>query len=77
VTIVTFSFETSPNAKPTRKSGGTWHIMSPPSKKWGDTSPVSPTKLRPCLLYTEYFATKIGDTFHTLLHMKCNISTKG
>jgi len=23
--------------------------MSPPSEKWGDTSPVSPTKLRPWL----------------------------
>jgi len=29
VKIVTFSFETSPNARPTRKSVGTWHIMSP------------------------------------------------
>jgi len=42
VTIVTFSFETSPNAKPTIKSGGTWHSMSPPSKKVGGTRP-------PCL----------------------------
>jgi len=33
---------------PKRKSGGTWHIMSPPVwKSEGDTSPVSPTKLRP------------------------------
>jgi len=31
------------------KSGGTWHIMSPRLKKWGDTFPVSPTKLRPCI----------------------------
>jgi len=30
------------------KIGGTWHIMSPRLKEWGDTSPVSPTKLRPC-----------------------------
>jgi len=52
VTNVTFSFETSPNTNPTRKSGGTgtWHIMPPPVwKSGGDTSPVSPTKLRPCL----------------------------
>ena len=31
------------------KSGGTWHIMSPRLKKWGDTFPVSPTKLHPCI----------------------------
>ena len=29
------------------KSKGSRHIMSPRLKKWGDTSPVSPTKLRP------------------------------
>ena len=29
------------------ESGGTWHIMSPRLKNWGDTSPVSPTKLHP------------------------------
>ena len=32
----------------TRKSWGTWHITSPHLKKWGETSLVSPTKLRPC-----------------------------
>ena len=30
-----------------RKSGGTWHIISPHLKKRGDTSPVFLTKLRP------------------------------
>jgi len=34
VTNITFSFETSPNRNHTRKSGGTWHIMSPRLKKW-------------------------------------------
>jgi len=29
-----------------KKSGGTSHIMSPPPENVGDTSPVSPTKLR-------------------------------
>jgi len=43
---VTFRFETSPNTNPTRKRGGTWHIMSPSLKNWWDTSPVFPTKLR-------------------------------
>jgi len=48
VTNVTFIVETSPNTKPKEnKVGGTWHIMSPRLKKWGDTFPVSPTKLRP------------------------------
>jgi len=33
VTNITFIFETSPNTKPKEKKvGGTWHIMSPPSK---------------------------------------------
>ena len=32
-----------------RKSGGEHGILyHPHHKKWGDTSPVSPTKLRPC-----------------------------
>jgi len=31
-----------------RKKWGTWHIISPHLKKWGDTSPVSRTKLHPC-----------------------------
>jgi len=40
---------TSQNTKPKEKEvGGTWHIMSPRLKKWGVTSPVSSTKLRPC-----------------------------
>ena len=43
VANVTFIFGTSPNTKP----GRTWHIISPHLKKWGDTYPVSPTKLRP------------------------------
>jgi len=50
MTNITFIFETSPNTKPNEKKvGGTWHIMPPPVwKSGGDTSPVSPTKLRPC-----------------------------
>jgi len=47
VTIVTFSFETSPNTKPTRKGGGTWHIMSPPSKKVGGHVPRVPHQIAP------------------------------
>jgi len=48
VTNITFIFETSPNTKPKEKKvGRTWHFMSPRLKKWGDTSPVSRTKLRP------------------------------
>jgi len=46
VTNITFIFETSPNAKPKdKKTRGPWHIrpISPHLKKWGDTSPVSPT----------------------------------
>ena len=35
-----------------REKWGTWHIMFPRLKKWGDTSPVSPTKFRPCYIYT-------------------------
>jgi len=31
-----------------RRKWGTWHIISPHLKKWGDTSPVFPTILRPC-----------------------------
>jgi len=31
-----------------RKSAGTWHIISPILKSGENTSPVSPTKLRPC-----------------------------
>ena len=31
-----------------RKSGETWHIIPLPLEKVGGTSPVSPTKLRPC-----------------------------
>jgi len=50
VTNVTFSFETSPNTNPMRKNGGDRHIMPPRLKRWGDTSPVSPTKLCPCNL---------------------------
>jgi len=47
VTNITFIFETSPNRKPKEKKVGGHGILCPPSlKKWGDTSPVSPTKLR-------------------------------
>jgi len=50
VTNITFIFETSPNTKPKEKKVGEHGILCPPRlKKWGDTSPVSPTKLRPCL----------------------------
>jgi len=42
VTNVTFSFETSLNTNPTRKSGGTWHIMSPRLKKWWTRPPCPP-----------------------------------
>jgi len=47
VTINTFSFETSPNTKPTRKSGGTWHIMSHPPKKVGGHVPRVPHQIAP------------------------------
>jgi len=47
MTNVTFSFETSPNTNPTRKGGGHGILCPPRLKKWGDTSPVSPTKLHP------------------------------
>ena len=50
VTNTTFIFETSPNAKPKEKKVGGHGILCPPRlEKWGDTSPVSPTKLCPWL----------------------------
>jgi len=56
VTNITFIFETSPNTKrKEKKVGGTWHIMPPSLKKWGDTYPVSPTKLRPCVHHCAAF----------------------
>jgi len=43
-----FIFESSPSPKPKEKKVEvTWHIMPPRLKKWGDTSPGSPIKLRP------------------------------
>jgi len=52
VTNITFIFETSPNTKPKEKKvRGTWHIISPELKKWGDsTASVSPTKLCPWIV---------------------------
>jgi len=50
VTNVTFIFQTSPNTNLYDKKVGGHGILCPPRlKKWGDTSPVSPTKLRPWL----------------------------
>jgi len=43
VTNVTFSFETSPNTKPTRKSGGHVILCPPSLKKW------SPHQIEPML----------------------------
>jgi len=46
--IPAFIFETSPNTKPKdKKVGGHGILCLPRLKKWGDTSPLSPTKLRP------------------------------
>jgi len=48
MTNVTFSFETSPNKNPKRKTcRGHGILCAPRIKKWGDTSPVFSTKLRP------------------------------
>ena len=48
VTNVTFSSETFPNTNPMRKKwGGHGILCLPRLRKWRDTSPVSPTKLRP------------------------------
>jgi len=48
VANVTFIFGTSPNAKPEEEKWGGHGILYPPHlKKRGDTSPVSPIKLRP------------------------------
>jgi len=47
MTNITFIFEISPNTKPKeQKVGGHGILCSPRMKKWGDTSPVSPTILR-------------------------------
>jgi len=54
VTNITFIFETSPNTKPkTKKVGGHGILYHPTLKSEGDTSPVSPTKLRPWLWVTD------------------------
>jgi len=43
VTNTTFVFEISSNTKPKEKKVlGTWHIMSPPSEKVGETRPPCP-----------------------------------
>jgi len=42
VTNVTFSFETSPNTNPTRKSGGHGMLCPPRLKKWGARPPCPP-----------------------------------
>jgi len=48
VTNITFIFETSPNTQPKEKKVGGHGIFCPTRlKKWGDTSPASPNKLRP------------------------------
>jgi len=47
VTNITFIFETFPNTKPKAKSGGTWHIMSPPSKKKAGHVPRVPHQIAP------------------------------
>jgi len=52
-----------------RKSGGTWHIISPHLKKWGDTSPVSPTKLRPWWGLRETVSCICGEENQTAHHI--------
>jgi len=48
VTNVTFIFETSPNTKPKEEKVGDMAYYTPTVwKSMGNTSPVSPTKLRP------------------------------
>jgi len=53
VTNVTFSFKTSPNKPLREKCGGTWHIMSPPSKKVGGHVPhqIAPMAITSVRLY--------------------------
>jgi len=47
VTNITFIFQTAPNAKPKQKKVGGHRILCPSVwKSGGDTSLVSPTKLR-------------------------------
>jgi len=46
---ITFIFETSPNTKPKEKKWVDMAYYIPPHEKVGDTSPVSPTKLPPCV----------------------------
>jgi len=47
VKIVTVSFETSPNTKPTRKSGGDMAYYVPPVWKSGGTRPPCPHQIAP------------------------------
>ena len=50
MTNVTFTFETSRNTKPKEKKLEGHGILCPHRlKKWGDTTPVFPTKLHLCL----------------------------
>jgi len=51
VTNITFIFESSPNTKTKDKKVGAHSMLCPPVwKNEGDTSTLSPTKLRPWLL---------------------------
>jgi len=50
VTIVRFSFETSPNTKPTRNSGGDMAYYAPPSKKVEGHVPRVPHQIAPMLI---------------------------
>jgi len=70
VTNTTFIFETSPNTKPKEKKVGGHSILCPPRlKKWGVTSPLSPTKLRACslvLINTWTHSLKLSDVVSAL-----------
>jgi len=85
VTNVTFSFETSPNTNPTRKSGGTWHIMSPRLKKWKGHVPRVPHQIAPLptfnMLSLGHLATLFLDIYRRCSfsgvagHMSCVLQT--
>jgi len=52
VTNVTFSFDTSPNTNPTRKSGGNMAYYIPPSKTMGGYVPRVPHQIAPMIVHT-------------------------